>query len=29
VIVFITYGGINSILDPNGIRRITTIQTTP
>jgi uncharacterized protein (TIGR03437 family) len=29
VIVFITYGGINSILDPNGIRRTTTIQTTP
>jgi uncharacterized protein (TIGR03437 family) len=29
VIVFISYGGINSILDPNGIRRATTIQTTP
>jgi len=29
VIVFITYGGINSILDPNGIRRTTTISTTP
>jgi uncharacterized protein (TIGR03437 family) len=29
VIVFITYGGINSILDPNGIRRVTTISTTP
>ncbi len=29
VIVFITYGGINSILDPNGIRRLTTISTTP
>ncbi len=29
VIVFITYGGINSILDPNGIRRTTTIRTTP
>ena len=29
VIVFITYDGINSILDPNGIRRITTIRTTP
>ncbi len=28
-IVFITYGGINSILDPNGIRRLTTISTTP
>jgi uncharacterized protein (TIGR03437 family) len=29
VIVFIIYGGINSILDPNGIRRTTTISTTP
>jgi uncharacterized protein (TIGR03437 family) len=29
VIVFISYGGINSILDPNGIRRATTIETTP
>ncbi|HTC35035.1 MAG TPA: hypothetical protein VK724_16790 [Bryobacteraceae bacterium] len=29
VLVFITYGGINSILDPNGIRRLTTISTTP
>ena len=29
VIVFISYGGVNSILDPNGIRRTTTIQTTP
>ena len=29
VIVYITYDGINSILDPNGIRRITTIRTTP
>jgi len=29
VIVFITYGGINSLLDPNGIRRTTTISTTP
>jgi uncharacterized protein (TIGR03437 family) len=29
VIVFISYGGINSILDPNGIRRTTTIQVTP
>jgi uncharacterized protein (TIGR03437 family) len=29
VIVFITYGGINSILDPNGIRRVTTIRTSP
>ena len=29
VIVFIIYGGVNSILDPNGIRRMTTIRTTP
>ncbi|HTW63902.1 MAG TPA: hypothetical protein VME17_04760 [Bryobacteraceae bacterium] len=29
VIVFIVYGGINSILDPNGIRRLTTIATAP
>jgi uncharacterized protein (TIGR03437 family) len=29
VIVFISYDGINSILDANGIRRATTIQTTP
>jgi hypothetical protein len=29
VVVFIIYGGVNSILDPNGIRRVTTIQTTP
>ncbi len=29
VIVYITYDGINSILDPNGIRRTTTIRTTP
>ena len=29
VIVFISYGGINSILDPNGVRRMTTIQVTP
>jgi len=29
VIVFITYEGFNSILDPNGIRRLTTIRTTP
>jgi uncharacterized protein (TIGR03437 family) len=29
VIVYITYDGINSILDPNGIRRLTTIRTTP
>jgi uncharacterized protein (TIGR03437 family) len=28
VIVFIAYNGINSILDPNGIRRLTTIATT-
>ncbi len=27
--VFIIYGGVNSILDPNGIRRMTTIATTP
>jgi uncharacterized protein (TIGR03437 family) len=29
VIVFIIYDGVNSILDPNGIRRTTTIRTTP
>jgi len=29
VIVYVTYDGINSILDPNGIRRSTTIRTTP
>jgi uncharacterized protein (TIGR03437 family) len=29
VVVFIIYGGVNSILDPNGIRRTTTIRTTP
>ena len=29
VIVFISYGGINSILDGNGVRRMTTIQVTP
>jgi len=29
VIVFITYDGINSVLDPNGIRRTTTIRTAP
>jgi uncharacterized protein (TIGR03437 family) len=29
VIVYVTYEGINSILDPNGIRRTTTIRTTP
>ena len=29
VVVYITYDGINSILDPNGIRRTTTIRTTP
>ncbi len=29
VIVFLIYGGVNSILDPNGIRRMTTIRTTP
>lgn len=27
--VFIIYGGINSVLNPNGIRRATTIRTTP
>jgi uncharacterized protein (TIGR03437 family) len=27
--VFVVYGGVNSILDPNGIRRVTTIRTTP
>jgi uncharacterized protein (TIGR03437 family) len=29
VIVFLIYGGVNSILDPNGIRRTTTIRTAP
>ncbi len=29
VIVFISYSGINSILDANGVRRTTTIQVTP
>ncbi len=29
VTVFLIYGGVNSILDPNGIRRTTTIRTTP
>ncbi len=29
VVVFVIYGGVNSILDPNGIRRMTTIRTTP
>jgi uncharacterized protein (TIGR03437 family) len=29
VIVFVIYGGVNSILDPNGIRRMTTIRTMP
>jgi uncharacterized protein (TIGR03437 family) len=29
VVVFLIYGGVNSILDPNGIRRTTTIRTTP
>jgi uncharacterized protein (TIGR03437 family) len=29
VIVFLIYGGVNSILDPNGIRRLTTIRTAP
>lgn len=29
VIVYVTYDGINSILDPSGIRRTTTIRTTP
>jgi uncharacterized protein (TIGR03437 family) len=29
VIVFLIYGGVNSILDPNGIRRMTTIRTAP
>ncbi len=29
VIVYVTYDGINSILDPNGIRRTTTIRTAP
>jgi uncharacterized protein (TIGR03437 family) len=27
--VFVIYGGVNSILDPNGIRRTTTIRTEP
>ena len=27
--VFIIYQGVNSILDPNGIRRTTTIRTSP
>jgi uncharacterized protein (TIGR03437 family) len=29
VVVFIIYGGVNSVLDPNGIRRTTTIRTKP
>jgi uncharacterized protein (TIGR03437 family) len=29
VIVYVSYDGINSILDPNGIRRVTTIRTAP
>jgi uncharacterized protein (TIGR03437 family) len=29
VTVFLIYGGVNSVLDPNGIRRSTTIRTTP
>jgi uncharacterized protein (TIGR03437 family) len=29
VVVFVIYGGVNSILDPNGIRRTTTIRTSP
>jgi len=29
VVVFVIYDGVNSILDPNGIRRTTTIRTTP
>lgn len=29
VVVFVIYGGVNSILDPNGIRRATTIRTSP
>jgi uncharacterized protein (TIGR03437 family) len=29
VVVFLIYGGVNSILDPNGIRRRTTIRTAP
>jgi uncharacterized protein (TIGR03437 family) len=29
VTVFLIYGGVNSILDPNGIRRVTTIRTSP
>jgi uncharacterized protein (TIGR03437 family) len=29
VTVFVIYGGVNSILDPNGIRRVTTIRTSP
>lgn len=27
--VFIIYGGVNSILNPNGIRRTTTVRTIP
>jgi uncharacterized protein (TIGR03437 family) len=29
VVVFLIYHGVNSILDPNGIRRTTTIRTSP
>ena len=29
VVVFVTYAGLNSVLDPNGIRRTTTIRTSP
>jgi uncharacterized protein (TIGR03437 family) len=29
VVVFLVYGGVNSILDPNGARRTTTIRTEP
>jgi uncharacterized protein (TIGR03437 family) len=29
VVVFLIYEGVNSILDPNGIRRMTTIRTAP
>jgi uncharacterized protein (TIGR03437 family) len=29
VVVFVIYGGVNSILDSNGIRRTTTIRTSP
>jgi uncharacterized protein (TIGR03437 family) len=29
VVVFIIYRGVNSVLDPNGIRRTTTIRTKP